>query len=214
MSIIFSMNNKADAITDALYNLYPDAACGLDAGADPYRLFVMAVLSAQCTDERVNAVSTELFKRFPTPLSIAVSKEGELEKYIYTVGLYNSKAKALREACRRIVDVYGGEIPSSMDDLLSLRGVGRKVANLLRGDIFGLGGIVADTHCIRISVRLGLCSKKDPVTVERELTPVIPVDKQSGFCHRMVLFGREYCTARNPSCEKCPLSHLCDTAQN
>lgn len=214
MSIIFSMNNKADAITDALYNLYPDAACGLDAGADPYRLFVMAVLSAQCTDERVNAVSTELFKRFPTPLSIAESKEGELEKYIYTVGLYNSKAKALREACRRIVDVYGGEIPSSMDDLLSLRGVGRKVANLLRGDIFGLGGIVADTHCIRISVRLGLCSKKDPVTVERELTPVIPVDKQSGFCHRMVLFGREYCTARNPSCEKCPLSHLCDTAQN
>ncbi len=208
------MNNKADAITDALYNLYPDAACGLDAGADPYRLFVMAVLSAQCTDERVNAVSTELFKRFPTPLSIAESKEGELEKYIYTVGLYNSKAKALREACRRIVDVYGGEIPSSMDDLLSLRGVGRKVANLLRGDIFGLGGIVADTHCIRISVRLGLCSKKDPVTVERELTPVIPVDKQSGFCHRMVLFGREYCTARNPSCEKCPLSHLCDTAQN
>ncbi len=214
MSIIFSMNNKAAAITDALYNLYPDAVCGLDAGADPYRLFVMAVLSAQCTDERVNAVSTELFKHFPTPLSIAESKEGELEKYIYTVGLYNSKAKSLREACRRIVDVYGGEIPSDMDDLLSLRGVGRKVANLLRGDIFGLGGIVADTHCIRISVRLGLCSKKDPVTVERELTPVIPTDKQSGFCHRMVLFGREYCTARNPSCEKCPLSHLCDTAQN
>lgn len=208
------MNNKAAAITDALYNLYPDAVCGLDAGADPYRLFVMAVLSAQCTDERVNAVSTELFKRFPTPLSIAESKEGELEKYIYTVGLYNSKAKSLREACRRIVNVYGGEIPSDMDDLLSLRGVGRKVANLLRGDIFGLGGIVADTHCIRISVRLGLCSKKDPVTVERELTPVIPTDKQSGFCHRMVLFGREYCTARNPSCEKCPLSHLCDTAQN
>ncbi len=214
MSIIFSMNNKAAEITDALYNLYPDAVCGLDAGADPYRLFVMAVLSAQCTDERVNAVSTELFKRFPTPLSIAESKEGELEKYIYTVGLYNSKAKSLREACRRIVDVYGGEIPSDMDDLLSLRGVGRKVANLLRGDIFGLGGIVADTHCIRISVRLGLCSKKDPVTVERELTPVIPTDKQSGFCHRMVLFGREYCTARNPSCEKCPLSHLCDTAYN
>ena len=208
------MNNKAAEITDALYNLYPDAVCGLDAGADPYRLFVMAVLSAQCTDERVNAVSTELFKRFPTPLSIAESKEGELEKYIYTVGLYNSKAKSLREACRRIVDVYGGEIPSDMDDLLSLRGVGRKVANLLRGDIFGLGGIVADTHCIRISVRLGLCSKKDPVTVERELTPVIPTDKQSGFCHRMVLFGREYCTARNPSCEKCPLSHLCDTAYN
>ena len=202
---------KALDITNALYNLYPEAPCGLHADGDPYRLFVMAVLSAQCTDERVNAVSVELFKRFPTLLSMAESKEGELEKYIYTVGLYNSKAKSLREACRRIVDVYGGEIPSEMEDLLSLRGVGRKVANLLRGDIFGLGGIVADTHCIRISVRLGLCSKKDPLTVEKELTPLIPQEKQSGFCHRIVWFGREYCTARNPSCEICPLSHLCDT---
>lgn len=208
------MNNKARLITEKLYEVYPDAVCGLDAGADPYRLFVMAVLSAQCTDERVNAVSVELFKRFPTPLSIAESKEGELEKYIYTVGLYNSKAKALREACRRIVEVYGGEIPSGMDDLLSLRGVGRKVANLLRGDIYGLGGIVADTHCIRISVRLGLCTKKDPLTVERELTPLIPTEKQSGFCHRIVMFGREYCKAKNPSCEICPLKELCDENQN
>lgn len=205
------MNNKALKITEELYRLYPDAVCGLQAGEDPYKLFVMAVLSAQCTDERVNTVSVELFKRFPTPLSIAESKEGELEKYIYTVGLYNSKAKALREACKRITEVYGGEIPSSMEDLLSLRGVGRKVANLLRGDIFGLGGIVADTHCIRISVRLGLCTKKDPVTVEKELTPLIPTEKQSGFCHRMVLFGREYCTARNPSCDICPLAKYCDS---
>lgn len=204
------MNNKALKITEELYKLYPDAVCGLQAGEDPYKLFVMAVLSAQCTDERVNAVSAELFKRFPTPLSIAESEEGELEKYIYTVGLYNSKARSLREACRRITDVYGGEIPSDMQDLLSLRGVGRKVANLLRGDIFGLGGIVADTHCIRISVRLGLCTKKDPVTVERELTPLIPTEKQSGFCHRIVMFGREYCTARNPSCDVCPLAKYCD----
>ena len=205
------MNNKALKITEALYALYPDAVCGLHAGGDPYKLFVMAVLSAQCTDERVNAVSAELFKRFPTPLSMAESKEGEIEKYIYTVGLYNSKAKALREACKRITEVYGGEIPSEMEDLLSLRGVGRKVANLLRGDIFGLGGIVADTHCIRISVRLGLCTKKDPVTVERELTPLIPAEKQSGFCHRIVIFGREYCTARNPSCHICPLAEYCDS---
>lgn len=204
------MNNKALKITGELYKLYPDAVCGLQAGEDPYKLFVMAVLSAQCTDERVNAVSAELFKRFPTPLSIAESEEGELEKYIYTVGLYNSKARSLREACRRITDVYGGEIPSDMQDLLSLRGVGRKVANLLRGDIFGFGGIVADTHCIRISVRLGLCTKKDPVTVERELTPLIPTEKQSGFCHRIVMFGREYCTARNPSCDVCPLAKYCD----
>lgn len=204
------MNNKALKITEELYKLYPDAVCGLQAGEDPYKLFVMAVLSAQCTDERVNAVSAELFKRFPTPLSIAESEEGELEKYIYTVGLYNSKARSLREACRRITDVYGGEIPSDMQDLLSLRGVGRKVANLLRGDIFGFGGIVADTHCIRISVRLGLCTKKDPVIVERELTPLIPTEKQSGFCHRIVMFGREYCTARNPSCDVCPLAKYCD----
>lgn len=204
------MNDKALKITEALYNTYPEAVCGLHAGGDPYKLFVMALLSAQCTDERVNAVSVELFKRFPTPLSMAESKEGEIEKYIYTVGLYNSKAKALREACARIVNVYGGSIPSDMEDLLSLRGVGRKVANLLRGDIYGLGGIVADTHCIRISVRLGLCQKKDPVAVEKALTPVIPQEKQSGFCHRIVMFGREYCTARNPSCGICPLAEYCD----
>ncbi len=204
------MNNRVTDILNKLYEVYPEAQCGLQAKDNPYRLFVMAVLSAQCTDERVNMVSTELFKRFPTPQSIAESKEGELEKYIYTVGLYNSKAKSLREACKRITSVYGGEIPSDMSDLLSLRGVGRKVANLLRGDIFGLGGIVADTHCIRISNRLGLCSKKDPLTVEKELTPVIPTDKQSGFCHRMVMFGREYCISRKPLCEKCPLSELCE----
>ena len=208
-----TLKEKALFAVDALEGLYPEAICSLDHEGDPYKLLVMAVLSAQCTDERVNAVSVELFKRFPTPLSIAESKEGELEKYIYTVGLYNSKAKALREACRRIVEVYGGEIPSGMDDLLSLRGVGRKVANLLRGDIYGLGGIVADTHCIRISVRLGLCTKKDPLTVERELTPLIPTEKQSGFCHRIVMFGREYCKAKNPSCEICPLKELCDENQ-
>lgn len=204
------MIKKAADITERLYTVYPDAPCGLCSKGDPYRLFVMAVLSAQCTDERVNAVSENLFKRFPTPLSIAESKEGELEEYIYTVGLYNSKARSLREACKRIVENFGGSIPSEMQDLLSLRGVGRKVANLIRGDVYGLGGIVADTHCIRISVRLGLCSKRDPLTVERELDPIIPVEKQSGFCHRMVLFGREYCTARNPLCEKCPLKDLCE----
>ena len=203
------MNDTAERVLEALYTVYPESACGLSYGGDPFRLFVMAVLSAQCTDERVNAVSGPLFERFPDARSMADSAPGELEKYIYTVGLYNSKAEALRTACRRLVDVYNGVLPSDMDSLLSLRGVGRKVANLLRGDIFGLGGIVADTHCIRISRRIGLTSSADPLTTERELSAVIPVEYQSGFCHRMVMFGREYCIARSPRCGECPVSSLC-----
>lgn len=200
------------AAVSALEQLYPNAICSLDHGGDPYKLLVMAVLSAQCTDARVNLVSVPLFQKYPTPDLMAAAPEGELEQVIRSVGLYNSKAKNLRLACRLLVEEYGGTVPRDMDKLLSLPGVGRKVANLLRGDLYGLGGIVADTHCMRISVRLGLAPKAQPLVVERALEKLVPIDEQSDFCHRLVLFGRDICTARAPKCNQCPLNSICPTA--
>ena len=204
------MQEKAKKILELLEEKYKETACGLEFEGDPYKLLIMAILSAQCTDARVNLVSKTLFLRFPTPNSMAEASLFEIEEEIRSVGLYRSKAKALKECCERLVSVYDGVLPSEMSELLTLRGVGRKVANLLRGDIFGLGGIVADTHCIRISDRLGLSKGDSPIKTERDLEKLIPLESQSGFCHRMVLFGREICTARSPKCDECILSNLCD----
>ncbi|PKM63277.1 MAG: endonuclease III [Firmicutes bacterium HGW-Firmicutes-21] len=172
-------------------------------------MLVMAVLSAQTTDKIVNKVSRTLFIRFPTPESIAYSAAGVLEEEIRTIGLFNSKAKNLRLACKRLVEVYGGVLPSDMKELLTLAGVGRKVANLIRGDLFGLGGIVTDTHCIRICGRLGFVENKNPLIVERTMDALIPKGEQSDFCHRIVLFGREICNAKKPLCEGCFLKEYC-----
>lgn len=204
-----TLQQKALNIVAALEDYYPDPKCGLEWNGDPYRLLIMAILSAQCTDARVNIVSETLFKRFPAASDMARASLEDIENEIRSVGLYHSKAKALKECCTRLTEVYGGTVPSGMDELLTLRGVGRKVANLLRGDIYGLGGIVADTHCIRISGRLGLADGKDPLKTERALSKLIPLEKQSDLCHRMVLFGREVCTARSPKCDECILKEYC-----
>lgn len=204
------MTDKINSIIKLLEKRYPDTVCGLDWQGDPYKLLIMAILSAQCTDARVNIVSKTLFKRFPTPADMANAELSDIEKEIHSVGLYHSKALALKECCARLVEVYGGVLPSEMNELLTLRGVGRKVANLLRGDVFGLGGIVADTHCIRISRRLGFTDSDNPVTAEKVLSKLIPLEKQSDYCHRMVLFGREICTARSPKCDECELRKYCD----
>ncbi|OGO91798.1 MAG: endonuclease III [Clostridiales bacterium GWF2_38_85] len=201
---------KTNRIISLLEQKYPSPECGLHAGGNPFQLFIMAILSAQTTDARVNLISPALFERFPNAKSISESKEGELEEYIKTVGLYNAKAKNIRKACKRLVEEYNNVIPFEMDDLLTLGGVGRKVANLIRGDIFGLGGIVTDTHCIRITNRLGLVNSKNPVQIEKTLDKLIPNDKQTDFCHRIVLFGREACNARNPDCINCVLFEVCD----
>ncbi len=205
------MNNteKAAFVAAELEKLYPDAQCGLWFGGSPFRLFVMGVLSAQCSDKSVNAIAPKLFSRFPDAKSMADSEVGELEECIHTLGLFNSKAKNLRAACRMLVDDFESTVPVEMNDLLKLPGVGRKVANLIRGDLYGLGGIVADTHCIRISGRLGFADGKDPVKTERALDVLIPKDKQSDFCHRMVDFGRDICNARSPKCNECPLKEIC-----
>lgn len=202
---------KAAKIAEILEQKYPDAECSLDAKSDPWRLLVMARLSAQCTDERVNEVSHGLFERFPDAESMANAPLEEIEDSIRSCGLYRMKAKNLKDSARMLLDRFGGEVPGTMDELLSLPGVGRKIANLILGDVFGKGGIVADTHCIRICGRLGFydSAKKDPILTERVMSSLLPSELQSDFCHRIVMFGRETCTARDPKCEKCEICSLC-----
>lgn len=203
----------AGAITEALEKLYPDALCSLEYGEDPWRLLVAARLSAQCTDERVNIVTKPLFERFPDAESVTKGEISEIEEIIRPCGLFRTKAKSIFDMSLIICRDFGGRVPDTMEELLSLPGVGRKIANLILGDIYGKGGIVADTHCIRICGRLGFydTAKKDPLFTERTMEKVIPREKQSDFCHCIVLFGREYCTARAPRCSECPLRELCQS---
>ena len=200
------------AIDQALAALYPDAVCALEYGGEPWRLLVMARLSAQCTDARVNIVSRELFSRFPTLSALADAPLEEIEEIVRPCGLFRTKAQSIKEACRIVRDEFDSRVPDNMDDLLSLPGVGRKIANLLLGDVYGQGGIVADTHCIRICGRFGMypTDLKDPHKVERILSELLATDRQSDFCHRIVQFGRDVCTARKPMCDNCPLRELCD----
>ena len=199
-------------IVKRLEAIYPDAVCALEYGGVPWRLLVMARLSAQCTDARVNIVCRELFSRFPTLDSLADAELSEIEDIVRPCGLFRTKAKSIKEACSSLRDDFGGIVPDNMDDLLSLSGVGRKIANLLLGDIYGKPAIVADTHCIRICGRLGMydVSLKDPHKVELIMRELVEPSKQSDFCHRIVQFGRDTCAARSPKCADCPISDLCD----
>ena len=205
---------RAAAIVERLKERYPSAECALEYEGEPWRLLVMGRLSAQCTDARVNIVCRELFARFPTPEALAAAPIEDIEAIVRPCGLYHTKAQNIKDACAMLVNDYGGVLPADMDALLTFPGVGRKIANLLRGDIYRLPAIVADTHCIRISGRLGLVPPtcKDPTKVERTLVPLIAPEEQSDFCHRIVWFGREVCTARSPQCSSCPLRELCPSA--
>ena len=212
------LDEKWAPVVEALKTVYPDARCALTWGSgeeDGWRLLVMGMLSAQCTDARVNMVSPALFAAFPTPRAMADADIGAIEEKIQSCGLYHTKAKNIQSACLALCERFGGRVPSGMDDLLSLPGVGRKIANLIRGDLFGLPGIVADTHCIRICSRLGLTPEdcRDPVQTERIVTPLIAPGEQSDFCHRLVQFGRDTCSARAPKCDGCPLGEYCRAYQ-
>ena len=202
---------RAAAIVEALKEIYPDAECALQYEGEPWRLLVMGRLSAQCTDARVNIVCRELFARFPTPEALAYGPLEEIEAIVRPCGLYRTKAANIKDACTRLVEDYDGTLPDSMEELLTFPGVGRKIANLLLGDIYKKGGVVTDTHCIRICGRLGFYPEtvKEPLKVERILTPLIAEEEQSDFCHRIVQFGRDTCMARGPRCEECPLKELC-----
>ena len=202
---------RAAIIVERLKERYPSAECALEYEGEPWRLLVMGRLSAQCTDARVNIVCRELFDRFPTPDALAAAPIEEIERIVRPCGLYRTKARNIKDACALLVEQYGGVLPDDMDTLLTFPGVGRKIANLLLGDIYHRPAIVADTHCIRISGRLGLVPSgcKDPTKVEMALVPIIAPEEQSDFCHRIVWFGREVCTARSPKCGECPLRDVC-----
>ena len=209
-------------IVERLKAVYPESVCALEWGGqhggereallrESWKLLVMGRLSAQCTDARVNIVCRDLFERFPTVEAMADGAIEDIEAIVRPCGLYHTKAQNIKDACRILVDEHGGIVPDDMDSLLALPGVGRKIANLLLGDIYKKGGVVTDTHCIRICGRLGFYdeSLKDPLKVERILTPLIEESEQSDFCHRIVQFGRDTCMARSPACGECPLRDLC-----
>ncbi len=204
--------DRIGAISEALRNIYPESVCALEYQGDPWKLLVMARVSAQCTDARVNIVSKELFERFPTIESLAQGEIGEIEAIVRPCGLYRTKAASIKEACTDIIERFDGRVPDNMEDLLSLSGVGRKIANLILGDIYGKGGIVADTHCIRICGRLGMypTTNKDPRKTEDIMSELVDRSEQSDFCHRIVQFGRDVCTARSPKCRECPIRELCE----
>lgn len=195
-------------IIACLKERYPQALCALHYKKD-YELMIAVRLSAQCTDARVNQITPALFERFPTLDAFAEAEVEEVEKYVYTCGFYRQKAKDIVLACQMLRDRYGRKIPERMDELLTLPGVGRKTANLLLGDLYGQPAVVCDTHCIRISNRLGLAKGKEPEKVEQQLRAILPPSESSDFCHRIVLFGREICTARSPKCADCPLRPYC-----
>ena len=198
-------------IVERLKEIYPEAECALHYEGDPWKLLIMGRLSAQCTDKKVNQVCVELFEKFPTAEAMADGDIAEIERIIKPCGLYRMKADNLKAASQMLLTDFDGQLPDNMDDLLKLPGVGRKIANLLLGDIFGKEAIVCDTHCIRICGRLGMYpeKEKDPTKVEKILRELIDMKEGSDFCHRIVLFGRETCDAKKPMCESCRLSDLC-----
>ena len=201
---------RAKRAVEVLKGRYPDATCALEYRGDPWRLLVMGRLSAQCTDARVNVVCRELFRRFPDAESMAAAPVEEIEKLVFSCGVYKVKAQNIKDFSAIICEKFDGRVPDTMEELLTLPGVGRKIANLILGDIYGKPAIVADTHCIRISGRLGLCDSKTPEKVEKTLVALVEPKEQSDFCHRLVWFGREVCDARKPKCAECPLCGDCE----
>lgn len=192
----------------ALKELYPAAVCSLNYG-NAFELLIATRLSAQCTDARVNIVTPALFKKFGTPKAAANANLSEVEDLIKSCGLYKTKAKDIIGIGKMLVEEFGGKVPSTIEELTRLPGVGRKTANLICGDIFGKSAVVTDTHFIRITNRLGLVNTKDPRKVEAEMRALLPAEESNAFCHRTVMFGRDICTAKNPKCGKCPLFEHC-----
>lgn len=207
------MKQKALAVIEILKERYPDAPCALQYKKD-YELMIAVRLSAQCTDARVNLVTPALFAAYPTLEDMANARIEDVESYIHSCGFYRQKAKDIVLACQMLRDRFGGKVPDTMEELLSLPGVGRKTANLLLGDLYARpGSVVCDTHCIRICGKLGLSKGKEPEKVEKQLRAILPPEESSDFCHRIVLFGREICIARKPKCAECPLAPLCDVVK-
>ncbi len=203
----------ANLAVEELEKLYPDIKCSLKY-SNPYELMFATRLSAQCTDARVNIVTGKLFKKYPTLESFADADLEELEQDVKPCGFYHMKAKNLKEMARQLLYNFNGKVPDNMEDLLTLSGIGRKTANLVLGDVYGKPAVVTDTHFIRITGRLGLTKNKEPAKVEKDLVKLLPPDKSSRFCHQIVQFGRDVCSARKPKCSECSLNYFCPTYQN
>jgi endonuclease-3 len=203
---------RVAAILERLHDAYPDAACSLTF-ASPLQLLIATILSAQCTDERVNAVTPALFDRYPTAAAFAEARIEDLEEAVRSTGFYRNKARNIQAACRMIVADFDGEVPHTMEELLRLSGVARKTANVVLGNAFGIvEGVVVDTHVGRISRRLGLTAQQDPVRVEQDLMAILPREQWLHFTHRVILFGRAICKAPRARCGACSLADLCPSA--
>ena len=207
------LKEKAARATELLEQRYPDAVCSLEYTV-PHELMIATRLAAQCTDARVNTVTPELFAKYPTVGAFAQANVEDIERIIYPCGFFRTKAADIVAACKMLRDEFGGRVPDDLDSLLRLPGIGRKTANLILGDVYGKPAVVCDTHCIRICGRLGLTSTKDPYKCELRLRELLDPRKSNDFCHRLVLFGRDVCTARSPKCGECPLRELCEEAEN
>lgn len=201
---------RADMIREQLRELYPDACCSLEYNPEKvYELLFSTRLAAQCTDARVNIVAKTLYTQYPSLESFANADLQELETVIRPCGFYHTKARDLIACANRLISVYHGAVPDTMEELLTLPGVGRKTANIILGDVYHKPAVVTDTHCIRLSNRMDLCRTKDPYKVELALAEILPPEDQSDFCHRLVLHGRAVCTARSPKCDACTLAPIC-----
>ena len=196
------------ALLSILERLYPDARSALNH-RNALELLVATILSAQCTDERVNQVTPALFERYPDAAAFAAADPGELEDLIRSTGFFHNKARAIRECCADIVAKHGGQVPRTLEELTPLRGVGRKTANVVLGDAYGVPGVVVDTHVARLSARLGLTRERDPVKIEFALMPLVPRERWTLFSHWLILHGRRVCIARKPRCSICPLRPHC-----
>jgi len=203
-------NKKIERIIHFLKRRYPSSKTALVSN-NPFQLLIATILSAQCTDERVNKVTPALFKRFKTPKDFAEADIREIEDYIKSTGFYHNKAKNIKECCKILVEKYNGELPGDIDELVKLPGIGRKTANVVLGNGFGIAsGIVVDTHVLRVAQRLGLSRSSDPLKVEEDLIKIVPKEYWIEFSNSMILFGREICSARSPACERCELYDVCE----
>lgn len=202
---------RAAALARRLAAAYPGLRVPLDQ-KNNFELLVAVILSAQCTDEMVNRVTPELFLRYPTPEAMARAPLKSIESIIRRLGLFHAKAVALKKMSRQLIERHAGEVPATMEELTALPGVGRKTANVILGHAFGIPGIIVDTHCKRVSRRLGLTREEDPEKIERELMKLLPPEEWTGFSHRLVLHGRRVCYARKPDCKNCPVNDLCPSA--
>lgn len=211
--VVMLTNDEVNELIQLLEKCYPEPLCALEYKKD-YELLFAARLAAQCTDARVNKVTPELYGRFPTLESLASADIGQLENVIHPCGFFRTKARDIIAAAAMLIGEFDGRVPDTMEELLRLPGVGRKTANLMLGDIHGKPAVVVDTHCIRLSNRMGLVSTKDPVKIETELRRVLPSEKSSDFCHRLVLHGRAVCTARSQNCGICCIAGICKTGRD